>query len=793
MDSTAGGDMGFRILWLIFLCLAYPSVAPASLKGTAHDFEFGQVEPDPAGCASLCHGYIDAGSDLGEVERAWLVALVRGNTVGTVSAMCGSCHLSGGGYSAVMQAAFSDNNVYGAKSHGTRMSLLNPPPGTDPGGSALPRIGAESGIFQCSTCHNPHDDTLRPFLKADIGVLCVRCHVLRGYLNGTEQKGPGARAGTWQIATYGGTANPGSHPMGEDVVPGRAGGPEVAIPATFRVRFPSTPGQWSLGGHLSGGDTGGVVCVSCHAVHGTAPDPDDPLTSGVPAAPSPSFLVIPQAVVSIAGSPTPVPNGNGESNALCEACHGVGNNPPVAAGGATWADAAHNVAPGKKGAFPHPVDSYPSNYDTGVTVFPEGWPSGAATIAGDRVSPVPICESCHVPHPAAVRSGGRLDVKPGAGPYILRAATTKTTMPETLCDLCHGTPFKGHHPVGKTFHSGGVPYLQSVSRAAGDRLTCGTCHTTAHDWKRPGEAGLDPFWLPSNNGRGATQALDMYNKDMSKTCMDCHYAMDGDAASVNPSMGSAQTVIDASDKEYAHYQKVDRGNGTHYIGLINEGPTAAWVLAPILDIFDATRTWKAQKTEFREGLSDGWARFGGIDQKGYRVLVCESCHELEPDRNGGFRHLLLAPYEEGRNGIDEFPGDRDGRDILCESCHGVPKGTHPMSGMVVSRTEKTLDPKSEWVRQTILGTATLDPVGSFMSCDSCHQPHDANTDSYSWCIDAPVSIQYPGRGIFKPINAPVLMNPNPAATLDYPSPRYATPTTKSVEWTGFCEQCHMYW
>ena len=208
-------------------------------------------------------------------------------------------------------------------------------------------------------------------------------------------------------------------------------------------------------------------------------------------------------------------------------------------------------------------------------------------------------------------------------------------------------------------------------------MTCGTCHTSAHDWKAPGEAGLDPLWKPANNGRRPSQAEDMYNPDMSKSCMDCHYGMDGDAASVNPTMGTAQTVIDTADKEFVHYQKVDRGNGTHYIGLIHEGQGADWFQKPLLDIFDSTRSWRSQRQELAAGLADGWARFGGVAQQESRVLVCESCHELEPDRNGGFRHLLLAPYEEGKNGYDEYPGDRDGRDILCESCHGKQCGIPP--------------------------------------------------------------------------------------------------------------------
>ena len=778
----------------IFMALATPSVAFALLTGTAHDFEFGPVEPEPSGCASLCHSTLDGASSLGQVEQAWLANLQRDNTVGAAAAMCGSCHLSGGGYSAVMQAAMSDNNVFGENSHGRKMSLAGPPPGTRPAESGLPRVDEEAGIFQCSTCHNPHDDTFRPFLRADIRLLCVRCHAQRGFVAGVEQKGPGAESGAWQLATYSGDSNPGSHPVGEDVTQGRTDGPPVTVPAKFRVPFASGPLRWSPGGHLSGGDTGGVSCISCHAVHGADPDPDDPAAAGERVSPPPAFLALPQLTETIAGSARPLANGHGGWSALCEACHGVGNNPAADPGGTAWGDEGRNVHPGTTGLFSHPVDSYPSRYETGVTAFPEGWPSGDGALAGRNVSPVPICGSCHLAHPAAARGAGRVDATASAGPHLLRAAMTKQGLAETLCDRCHKTSIPSHHPAGKPFNSTGVPYLQAVSRGPGDRLTCGTCHRSAHDWRGPGEAGLDPFWLPANNGRRALQADDMYNRDMSKTCMDCHYAMDGDATSFNPTMGTAQTVTDSAAKEYPHYQKVDRGNGTHYIGLIHEeGVEAHWFLNPVVDLWNLSKSWKAQVPSLAAALADGWARFGGEDRKGARVLVCESCHELQPRRNAGIPHMLLAPYAEGRNGRDEFAGDVDGKDILCEACHGVPSGSHPMTGTIVTRTNRPLNPANEWVRQEILGHATLDPSGA-MSCDSCHQPHDANSAARTACLDVPESLVLPGRE--EPVRIPEgqLANPNPAETTGYSTLKYATPKTlPGRSFAALCEQCHHYW
>jgi hypothetical protein len=267
---------------------------------------------------------------------------------------------------------------------------------------------------------------------------------------------------------------------------------------------------------------------------------------------------------------------------------------------------------------------------------------------------------------------------------------------------------------------------------------------------------------------------------------------------VSPTLGSKQTVIVAGDDEYAHYQAADRSQGTHYLGLIHEA--GDWRFAPPIDFLDTTQTWKSKNpgSPFVEGLAPGWSRFGGENRDGARILVCESCHELEPNRNGGFRHLLLAPYQEGRNGIDEYTGDVDGHDVLCEACHGIPAGTHPMTGMTVTRTSLPLNAAAEWLRPTLLGYATLDRVRNAMSCDSCHQPHDANSNSSTFILDVPMV------GPIGPYLVPVEPGvPDPARPSESTSMgyllagtgergKYATPTLqgKGGPYHGQCEQCH---
>ncbi|MCK5352394.1 hypothetical protein KAJ77_07435, partial [bacterium] len=384
--------------------------------------------------------------------------------------------------------------------------------------------------------------------------------------------------------------------------------------------------EWSLGPHLSEGSVGGVTCLTCHAVHGVALDKEAYGESAMSYPPNLLYLAVSQAPGTVNGYSRPVANGSGQTNTLCESCHGEGNSPNRAPDGSSWSDQDHNVHPGQPGLFSHPTDSYPASTGMGVVNFPPGWPEGDPSIAGQHVSPSLICETCHVPHPEAALQGGRSDVITGAGASILRAPISQSQAGTIMCDNCHSMEVEGHHPINRSYDSSGVPYMQNVTAGAGDLLTCSTCHFSAHNWIQPGWAGLDPSWLPLDNGRDIVQVEDMYDPDMSKTCMDCHYFMDGDGSTVSPTLGSAQSVIDPSDEEYEHYQTADGGMGTHYIGLIHEkNDELKWINNPIIDMFNTTMTWKEQETGgyYEEGLADGWSRFGGENTKNRRVIVCE--------------------------------------------------------------------------------------------------------------------------------------------------------------------------
>jgi predicted CXXCH cytochrome family protein len=790
MARKAAGFMGIAMALLLVAVVCPP--VEASILNTAHETSIGTSGSGVCSACHIPHGAAGA--------RLWPVSPVAGTKVGVVAQLCGSCHHSGEGYNAVMSAAFSDTYVYGTVSHGQLMHTNNLPWSTVLGTTATGFPYTDCTVaMECTSCHNVHDDTNRPFLRQNINVVCAYCHTNRHYKNGVHSSGAsggGTAAGTWGSG-FVGDNNVGSHPVGTDITGDVYGAASlIYLPVRTKVQPSGTPAQWSLGGHLTGGSSGGVTCVTCHAVHGVEKDVADSGNSGLDnAVPVANFLVYAQNAVTGSwtnpggGSQRSVANGDTQYNALCEACHGRNaDGTPNKPGNYNSSIYAPN--PGGTGKYSHPIDDYPATYDAGVSAFPTNWPVGGGMTAGTNVNPIPICESCHVPHPVAERYATgftpRADVDNNAKEYILRAphkeATTGTT--GVFCNRCHSATFNGHHPTNKSYNSAGVSYLYNTTGAAGDLLVCSTCHSSsgAHNWAAQGQIGLASTWKPANNGRDNTVATYMYNAQTSITCMDCHYGMDGNAASKSPTMGASSTVR-AGETEF---DMVNQSNGTHFIGLIYDNNTN-WKGTGAISFEDPTSNWRSMLS-ISTGLVgvNARSRFGGTNDNGARVLVCESCHNLKPSWNvgGGLgAHLLLASYTEGRNGDDNTAGvsDSNGRDILCEACHGFPPGTHAVTGETVSRTGAVLSTtNTTWLRSARVGQATWGT--NKISCDSCHQPHDANTNSYTFILDAPVD----NVGAAKPF---ATQRTTSTYTATYITERQQG---KGGDYTQFCNQCHLY-
>ena len=728
----------------------------AAVTGTAHEVSIGTQ----AGC-SACHiPHKSVG------KRLWPSNMSGNESLyGEVGALCFYCHGTAGGGGlgdAVNLNIMSGVSFPGsAFSHGLTVTDI-PAGGNGMAASTLPYAN-KATVIECTSCHNVHDDTNRPFLQKNIDVLCEFCHTQRAFVGGTPQTNPAAM-GAWGGAFYGLT-NPGSHPVGTDVeLDANGGASPITITAVMQVAKVATVGGWSLGGHRTGGATGTVTCTTCHAPHGVQADVDPQLAPTSAGSPHLGLLAISQDT----GDSRADGDGN-LRNALCEGCHvnsAATWNPFT---NAAYVGAGFEPNPGGT-AYTHPADDLGAKYSGTVTNganFPDAsWPVGSdATV--NNMDPKVICESCHTPHPNA---NAALTLR-GSANYVIAASNTPILRdtPEAICGGCHTTGIAGHHPIGvyDPVRFGAVGIGDNASP-----LTCGDCHNGngAHNWVGMGMVGLDPQWLPLNNGRTATDTkAGEVNTGASTTCTDCHTS--GSANHFSPTSnsvdgGAAPASLPLSGRTRGSYQ--DDGDGSHFLGdtvslnYVNGFKSGA--------AFNATTalTWGG-------GVNGvGWSRF---DSSGTNHVTCESCHDIEPDKNSGTtKPMLLGNYIEGA-AID--PSD------FCEACHSQTPGgaqPHPMTGDSISRavlanlTPTTLTTAARFTKALPYtgGSTTPGAAVDTLNCDSCHQPHDGSTSGGAYILESNLVTGTAGAG-------------SPA--LGHPPLGSSTNTYRDL---AFCNNCHTY-
>jgi hypothetical protein len=172
-----------------------------------------------------------------------------------------------------------------------------------------------------------------------------------------------------------------------------------------------------------------------------------------------------------------------------------------------------------------------------------------------------------------------------------------------------------------------------------------------------------------------------------------------------------------------------------------------------------------------------WSRFDG--ENGH--VVCESCHELEADKYVPGTALLLARYVDGGTEADDDPSG------LCEGCHGHSPGgsgtPHPMTGDVVSRTGKALSTSSSYTRAEVQGNATY-PGPNGLNCDSCHQPHDADTDGGTYLYESYTSGQEPSQSHD--------VTSDQQFGDDHVPTNFRGSNVEGLEDSPFCDSCHFY-
>jgi predicted CXXCH cytochrome family protein len=872
--------------------LAVGTVLAAGVIGTPHDITE-DVTLQTAGQCSVCHIPHKATGDRLWASPQTSAAGSDALTRGVVGILCSSCHHGDGAYKDnVLQASYAGPYVYGNNSHDMFRNpyiILG-----EIAGSNLPYsqendpidTGFGNNLIQCTTCHNVHDNaTNKPFLRDNIRDLCIQCHLHRandGNDPPTWIGADGAVIGNW----FGlGRENRGSHPVGINILgdmPSTNTTPIIVFddPAAdswmqlfldpagnteFGGPYTDGGGGWNLGRHTAtadlilpgagatAGKDGGVVCISCHAVHGVQSDANpvnDIIQAEVGGAkwnynPAVNLLAVPQSSGSTLASMTQAngsvnaaePELNG-ANMLCESCHRGGSTGPD-----PFVLLLNDGSGAYKGTFfpnpggtdyTHPIDDVPVISDI-VSSFPLNWPDGGPGSFPTLPSPIPICESCHVPHPARsyIQSRGDIplgvemndpDAIPpvnGAGQFILRDGAFH------VCAQCHVSTVSDHHPVGTMI--GDVDLIVPVPWDTGQigkdgfigngdpDIECGDCHNMpgAHGWPGPNQINLDPDWWPVNNGRDINDTrLDELPKSqgMSATCELCHYILRNPAYDPAVDVATSPTNTAANDWNIAdyppagEYQKI--GDGTHFLGQVSG--TFDWTAGSLDEgatAFDArTTSWTNSNPE-----GQGWSRWGTVTAGEH--LVCESCHEIEPDKNEPGSKLLLYFFAEDTNNAANHNGTSS---KFCEGCHGAkgPPETHVMSGDTVSRTGQTIDTDNSNGYELLSGQAPvgtpnplswlggLPGVSTFpggaaadrMSCDSCHQVHDANTNSRTYILDAPEPNVRPGadlvdyeRGV-PPVHAAPFTDglSHPLGNTD------GAGGLPDLDYTGFCDQCHWY-
>ncbi len=718
-------------------------------------------------------------------------------TYGYIGAFClQRCHNG-----AVTRADLSRSVMFGTFAGGANGAALgshglnlqnggNNAPSSTIVAAALPYgDGTRTKAFECTTCHDVHKnatgDTSEALLQQDIDVICYTCHTNRGTSGAAAWSGYGTGNAT------------GSHPIGTNVngdVGG--GGTPINFTSSFEVAYGAS-GSHNLGGHAINGGTvtaNGMTCVTCHAVHGSQADPGGTGAPGVDAVYSEDLLAV--AVTGTTGTADPQLHATGATevnNTLCEGCHGATTS--------RW-------NPGNT-AFSHPVDdmaysgSTPVVKDMGVipTTLTGQWPFGAnttAAIAGPGIGmgaaaagqgPRVICESCHTPHPNAnVNSGiggytaAGYDNIVATGTPILRAPTATVG---SICNVCHSVTPTNHHPVGRAF---GTLYADAQIDSNGNGIMdCSDCHTGtnagAHNWAESGFPGLNPNWRPAGNGRVAEAAITGTSINaVANTSQECYICHTNNGARFSPSR-----VTPGNGN--ANYQ--DHGDGSHFLGAVAAG--FDWTRGNI----DNTAFNASQSSSNWNAKAGSHSRFAGTAAN--PELVCESCHELEPDKNAlqtanpsytGLNNLLLYNFSDGEvyAGVGSVY-----RSYLCEGCHGHTPGgtsaasTHPMTGSTVSKavdagrgTTTLITTAGTYANASgAPGTGTY-PVANAMNCDSCHQVHDANTNSGTFILDtaaANVTAATPRAGSVALYGATISRSTTASGAIDY---------------AAFCTMCHTY-
>ena len=641
--------------------LAFEPLAVAGIVNSPHDIAaqkytiIGRQEEKKNVC-NYCHVPHRA-----KGARLWATTPPSLKGWGRVGPLCYSCH---DGVAIVSPNVDASNTVFNPRSHGLDKSKF--PAGDDMSSSGLPYTGASNNnMIECSTCHNPHDDTNRPFLRVPINLLCEKCHKNR------ENSG------------YGINNAEGTHPVHKLPVDETGGPSPIVVQDDFKTKFPdpypSENGKyaqgvhWTLGGHLSEGDQGTIECTTCHSIHGkegTGPVADNLL------------------------SKDPV---DSNSNEFCEGCHrgqradGLSSPPFPNPGGST--------APRTY----HPADNDNCNGPGRKVEInePPGWPFGK----GGEI----LCTTCHTPHHALKDSP------------ILRPPVTQ----KTFCEECHSKPFS-HHPTGNLLTGGAInsgeshaatrePFIPSTfpagityGQVTSGWLYCSTCHR-AHN------AGCSPL-LVTDCGDGGACSI----------CLQCHpkfnptwqtddrykatHFLGDPTQSVMDHVTITGNVFGTEPDYYDQYPPMNR-EAWPDSGLKSTygGPNGNTITCCSCHSFEV-----------------GNVTAGDADQSPYTGPILAPGYQPEDlisgllARAGSYKEWLESDVFRFTVGGDRGTIQKTTK-YLCTGCHGLTPNTHPEGGEGLTHPLMNAEAQNDATPPAKL------TFNRHVNCESCHTPHEADS------------------------------------------------------------------
>ncbi|MBI5696459.1 MAG: cytochrome c3 family protein [Nitrospirae bacterium] len=749
-------------LLTIVLALAIAGIgssAMAAVSGSPHDF----TGVSTYTLCNPCHiPHAAKGSKrLWAQEQQGGGAIVFGDgatwATSDIGKLCGSCHHDGmavivasNAYGAGNQPHQVQASAYAAGSHGRSTTVLTgdlndtPAAADNTGRPYLSTWGdpAMNNKIQCSTCHDPHDNTVAPFLRAigaqaSVTDVCEGCHDrVNGGYGTTNAMTRGANDGT-SVASM--------HPVGityDDKAGNENNGPldlskigntilrtQAELPAALRTPNPNT-NNWRLGGKFEGGgSTGNLGCNTCHAVHGTNNG-----SLGGDAAPTNIYLL----AVNNNGSNTNAP--------LCESCHGGSSTTAFTSlalvDGTAGSNGLHYVAGSQSAGVgvydDHPLDMTPDGAPALVN-----WANAAnaryertawgATSAGDPnavagrwpYGTVPgspyvengvsfgniICISCHSAHngisETSLRRKGGVALTSGgiatSNPTAAQMAANGGDIRNAWCYNCHQVqdmvPSFHHSTNTDVGGLGGTPANYTAGDIPGNsQIWCNDCHVGGGN-------------LTAHNGFfNLALALPVTSNGSSDLCLGCHTGTDP-VSGFSPPNGHVMN---------------NAGTQSHYLGTFVDNA------ASTLDINVKRGAWrtvpyKGVNTAIysKYGVTAASDATGGTDThhtaaaaawNANQTVVCESCHSVlfnagwDTEVNGkawdtthsnwlvegGWRtNLLLQLYEDRAPGTGNTadvpaywgagaggPADVDGIDTgsgFCLQCH---RQTDDVAGLI---------------------------------------------------------------------------------------------------------------